>query len=201
MKINWEDHIGLCYKICDDHILPRNRRLEQFRDDIIDDLKAKLWLVCEKLDYDPSKGAVSSYLCTALARELKTIELFYLGQRKGVAFDRQLNFVSYSNSHDGALIDTMEFHIDEPQPRNPQDPACRKLIQAIADMVDDPDDADWMRHYWFSDLTGRDIMALWGAPRDTDRLKPYKVMRRITDAADIVALDHPELVHDVFENH
>ena len=68
-SLNWEDHKGLVW-----HIMAKRRsKIEWARvepEEVAQRLELVVWWCLQPGKYDPKKGRVSTYVCTALLREI-----------------------------------------------------------------------------------------------------------------------------------
>ena len=68
-SLNWEDHKGLVW-----HIMAKHRwkidRANVDPNEVAQRLELVVWWCLQPGKYDPKKGAVSTYVCTALIREI-----------------------------------------------------------------------------------------------------------------------------------
>ena len=68
-SLNWEDHVGLVW-----HIMAKRRsKIEWARvepEEVAQRLELVVWWCLQPGKYDPKKGRVSTYVCTALLREI-----------------------------------------------------------------------------------------------------------------------------------
>lgn len=105
--IDWREHEGLC-KLVARRMCNYNHRLEPHYDDIVEDLKVKLWECSRPGKFDPSKGIrFSTYACAAMFREYaRTICLLYLGAKPTWKKRIEGNAVSLSTrvGRDGELL-------------------------------------------------------------------------------------------------
>lgn len=104
--INWEDHFGLCHTVAREFVAG-NSKLAPYFDDIVEDLKAKLWECARPENFDPSRGIrFSTYAVTAMQRMYFRICSLYLGYNPRNKYKhRHVGSLNYKDSTGTELHD------------------------------------------------------------------------------------------------